>query len=63
MIELKVEAIDSGIPTRTGTAVINVFIKDINNNAPIFNDQEIIYVFKELEMPQDFYIAKVCTNL
>ena len=29
-------ALDSGVPQRTATALINVLVQDINDNEPIF---------------------------
>ncbi|KAJ8319325.1 hypothetical protein KUTeg_004416 [Tegillarca granosa] len=62
VIEFIVEAIDGGIPSLTGTAVINVLIRDINNNAPIFYNQKSTYVFEELDKPQYFHTAKAYDN-
>ena len=46
VVRFTIEATDAGIPARKGTAFVSISIKDFNDNAPIFRQRCIGYVFE-----------------
>lgn len=60
-ITLIVMATDKGTPPLTGTAEVIIEVKDVNDNCPYFTeeDQNFMYIWKELSMPLNFHKAVV----
>ncbi|XP_064481963.1 cadherin-related tumor suppressor-like [Ornithodoros turicata] len=48
---LTIGAIDNGSPPQTGTAMLRVFIDDVNDNGPIFDPPEVVGYVSENEPP------------
>lgn len=60
-LQLTVVAEDGGKPPRNSTALIQITINDINDNAPEFcdDDQTLEFTFNESDTTKAFYTAKV----
>jgi hypothetical protein len=60
-ITLIAMATDKGTPPLTGTSEVIIQIKDINDNCPYFTeeDQNFMYIWKELTKPLNFHKAVV----
>ncbi|KAK3607640.1 hypothetical protein CHS0354_010693 [Potamilus streckersoni] len=57
-VNITVLAIDMGIPALTGTAIVTIKVKDINDNAPVFSMP--MFVFKVMEnIPAGVYIGQL----
>lgn len=56
---LMLRAIDNGVPALSSSALVFVYIEDINNHRPIFDDKIVTYVFDELTTPTEFHTAVV----
>ncbi|XP_043924983.1 putative protocadherin beta-18 isoform X5 [Protopterus annectens] len=54
-ILLQLSAVDGGEPQRTGTAVVQIIVLDINDNAPVFNQS--VYKVKLFEQNAINYMA------
>ncbi|XP_052266459.1 cadherin-23-like isoform X2 [Dreissena polymorpha] len=50
-IQLRVLAVDSGLPQLTSTAVVSVTVQDINDNSPVFLPYELQYSVREDDAP------------
>lgn len=56
---LMLRATDNGVPSLSSSALVFVYIQDINNHRPIFDDKIVTYVFDELSTPKKFHTALV----
>lgn len=59
--KLKIIAKDKGYPSLSAEAAITIFVDDVNDNAPIFGVQEIIFKVRE-DLPNGSVIAQVEAN-
>ncbi|XP_061389779.1 fat-like cadherin-related tumor suppressor homolog [Musca vetustissima] len=59
--ELQIYAKDGGIPSLSAEAVVSIIVDDINDNAPVFGIQEIIFKVRE-DLPRGTVIAKIEAN-
>lgn len=64
-LQLTVVAEDGGKPPRNSTALIQITINDINDNAPEFcdDDQTLEFTFNESDTTKAFYTAKVISKI
>lgn len=54
---LEVEAVDGGIPSLSSVALVNVEISDVNDNAPIFSEQNYTAVVQVCYIPIVFLLS------
>ncbi|XP_073842383.1 FAT atypical cadherin kugelei isoform X2 [Musca autumnalis] len=59
--ELQIYAKDGGVPPLSADAIISVIVDDVNDNAPVFGIQEIIFKVRE-DIPRGTVIAKIEAN-
>ncbi|XP_075164704.1 FAT atypical cadherin kugelei [Haematobia irritans] len=56
--ELQVYAKDGGFPSLSAEAIITIVVEDVNDNAPVFGVQEIVFKVRE-DLPRGTVIAKM----
>ncbi|KAL9905398.1 fat-like cadherin-related tumor suppressor homolog isoform X2 [Glossina fuscipes] len=56
--ELQIIAKDRGTPSLSAEALISINIEDVNDNAPIFGVQEVIFKVRE-DLPRGTVVAKI----
>lgn len=59
--ELQIYAKDCGLPSLTAEASVTIVVDDVNDNAPVFGVQEIIFKIRE-DLPRGTVVAKIEAN-
>lgn len=59
--ELQIYAKDGGDPSLSAEAIVTIIVDDVNDNAPVFGVQEIIFKVRE-DLPKGTVIAKIEAN-
>ncbi|XP_058985182.1 fat-like cadherin-related tumor suppressor homolog isoform X2 [Musca domestica] len=59
--ELQIFAKDGGVPSLSAEALVSIIVDDVNDNAPVFGIQEIIFKVRE-DLPRGTVVAKVEAN-